>query len=306
MIAAIKEPSSEIWIFDVILKFLYYCSQHVWAGMLLFIGFPVLCYLIYWKISNVGLNKRVAANDQFWEDMREYVRKQELLEGKDYIPQSEVYERVRKAITDEDEERRIYEELHDDLVAVFGENYKELFPLNKRKVASPHFPCPANNDYWTRLLLLSHKGYTSSLLNGIGIGGIDDVDRSLAFCKRIEMHLMEHHPELGDDCRLYLERKNAPNITTSVFHEYDVTKELLKNGSLRLYGGCVYLKLELVHNHRNGFALWENQFSEEQEPATKQSTGLDKLKELYDEGVIKPDEYTHIVKRIQKESNQEA
>jgi len=98
----------------------------------------------------------------------------------------------------------VYNELHDDLVDVFGENYKEIFFLPSR---TKEYRTASNCGFWAVCLLLAHKGYVDggSYILGYPIGGSKERDWNIAICKKIEWYLVKQFPEEGDNVRFFAE-----------------------------------------------------------------------------------------------------
>ena len=107
----------------------------------------------------------------------------------------------------------IYDELKDDLIAVFGDDYRSKFVLPGRfKVGE--FYVPSNTSMWAVQLLLARQGKIDSRFDsfylGYPIGGSADKDWNIGICKRIEKHLIEHHPEYTEDLKLYKVAQATP------------------------------------------------------------------------------------------------
>lgn len=102
---------------------------------------------------------------------------------------------------------KIYAEIHDDLVRVLGDSYKEKFDIRKTE-ASDFYPSAGCNYFWATSLVLAHKGQVDkdamSPTGGYPIGGERHAERNIKFCQIIEECLVEKYPEEGDNVMLYL------------------------------------------------------------------------------------------------------
>ena len=86
-----------------------------------------------------------------------------------------------------------YNEISDNLEAVFGADYKmnfKIFPLRslfKRKVFA------SSDTYWAKQLILSKRGKVgrAEYSSGYPIGSPSEKDRNLKFCKQIENNLLQ-------------------------------------------------------------------------------------------------------------------
>lgn len=102
----------------------------------------------------------------------------------------ELREEVKKRILSGNNVNEIYEELKDDLMFVFGENYREKFFLPWFRVYGDIGDL-RHSKYWAYHLLLSHKGKVDCFTysHGFPIGGIEDKDKNIKICQRIEYNL---------------------------------------------------------------------------------------------------------------------
>ncbi len=112
--------------------------------------------------------------------------------------------------------------LDEDLTEVFGEDFRELIPLNKKQFReflrgwSPYsdikgrseFRCYSYISYWIRIILLSKRGKvgSDSVREGILVG-VGDPDVDFAMCKRVEKNLAS----AGVEIHLGIETEDAAN-----------------------------------------------------------------------------------------------
>lgn len=92
----------------------------------------------------------------------------------------------------------IYDELHDDLVFIFGDvDLRRKFYI-PNKIRFGELGGVRSNTYWAFQLLLAHQGKISSVSYSCGfpLGGIDDTQERIKLCQRIEYNLQKHHSDL--------------------------------------------------------------------------------------------------------------
>lgn len=106
----------------------------------------------------------------------------------------------------------VYEELHDDLISIFGEDYRKKFFL---PMHTEQWYMESNHACWAWRLLLARRGYIDKMtyFTGISIGGEKNYDWQIKFCKLIEKYLTEKHPEEGIDVQMAVKPK--PDIAYS-------------------------------------------------------------------------------------------
>lgn len=101
----------------------------------------------------------------------------------------------------------VYNELHEDLTIIFGEDYKKKFPLPGSVPRGCDEYCPSHNMYWAIYLLQAHKGkvgwFAGDSLLGFQTGQGDEIEWQIKILKRVEYYLMKFHPEEGDNVKLY-------------------------------------------------------------------------------------------------------
>ena len=238
---------------------LKWCDGRPVASIIVFILFFTSPYLIYVIIlhirSSIHDRKNQADAIEYIQKRQEYERIEAILNNNDVGYPNREFNAFSGMIyctlaTDYGRKiHNIYKALHDDLVAVFGEDYREKFPLPGIKVKENADCCPYNNIYWAAHLMLAHEGLVKYPFLGWDLGGVGQAEISIAMCKRIEFRLKERHPELGDACRIYLVTNRDRKITAS-FRDYD------PSFPVNYYDGRMMLKYEMMHWHSSGVALW--------------------------------------------------
>lgn len=124
----------------------------------------------------------------------------------------ELEQSLRSKCLDETGAEEVYEELHDDLVSIFGEDYREKFIL---PMYTDTWCMESNHACWAWRLLLARRGYIDKMtyFTGISIGGEKNYDWQIKFCKLIEKYLKEKHPEEGINVQMAVKPK--PDIAYS-------------------------------------------------------------------------------------------
>lgn len=236
---------------------LEYCGKHSWAAIvfsLCVILLPCVIFYIKLKIENAidedYRQKRHAdaeSRNEKWQKIKEVEAPAALW--------NEIERSVHPINLTSSRIEEIYEELHEDLIEIFGQDYREKFKLPGITVRDDSYYSPANNNYWAALLLAAHQGYVYTFMDisGIKIGGLAQKDMAIGMCKRIEYHIKKHHPDAGDDYNLYLEWTGI----TPPFEEQ--TKYPYTDKDSVICGGRVKLKLTLELGHKAGLSLWERE-----------------------------------------------
>ena len=104
---------------------------------------------------------------------------------------------------------QIYAEIHDDLVDIFGKDYRTKFDIsagmNKEAWGSSDYPA-----FWAINLALAKKGMANSHYTMIGykLGQGDILKWQIEVLKKMESYMIKAHPELSaEDLKLCLQPK---------------------------------------------------------------------------------------------------
>lgn len=124
----------------------------------------------------------------------------------------ELEQDLKSKCLDESCAEEVYKELHDDLVSVFGEDYRSKFVI---PMHTKEWYMESNHACWAWRLLLARRGHIDKMtyFTGISIGGEKNYDWQIKFCKLIEKYLMDSHPEEGINVQMAVKPK--PDISYS-------------------------------------------------------------------------------------------
>lgn len=187
------------WFLGCINDILIYCSKHAWAGFLCIVFLIAGPYFIYTVFKMRAFDIDLKSKSDVYNQIDRQRKLISVVEAT-----CEQYNEVVRSVSSYELSKPgrvdgLYNELHDDLVVIFGDDYKKLFPLPGIRVKDV-FNAPSNNNMWAAHLLLAHKGLVKNGVNiwGWDIGGIDDVEMNIAMLHRIEYHIKKQHPEYGN------------------------------------------------------------------------------------------------------------
>ncbi|MBP5462710.1 MAG: hypothetical protein J6Y20_11405 [Lachnospiraceae bacterium] len=111
---------------------------------------------------------------------------------------------IKEMINNPKTREQVYELISDNLMAVFGKDFKRKFPLCRIGNVTC-FDAKADNGYWAKQLLLAKHGKIGLLEygNGYPIGFPPDAEKNRMICREIQRNLRE----AGSDLELVM----APN-----------------------------------------------------------------------------------------------
>ena len=243
------------WFMKQINSILEYSSHHAWAALLCFFTIFVGPYSIYLLIKNHQFQNTLRQRQESTNRARRYTEIENVVEVQDERIWNDIVASVSPpAVFKDNRIEEIYSELHEDLLIAFGDDYRAKFPLPGIKVPD-NFYAPSNNNYWAAHLLLAHKGYvySNASICGWPLGGIDDIEKSVAILKRIEYHINLHHPDSGGCYDLYYE--GAGKVPYGTVQTDFYTAETLDGKC----GGRVKMRVSLEALYNIGVALWEHE-----------------------------------------------
>lgn len=174
---------------------------------LLFIGLillPYLAFLAFRAHSDKKFRKWNEESDRKVNEVTALLNKMEA--------SFDLAQELRSKCLDKAGAEEVYQELHKDLVSVFGDDYRSKFIL---PMYTENWYMASNHSCWAWRLLLARRGYIDKMTyhTGISIGGETDYDWQIKFCKLIERYLMDKHPEEGENVQFAVKPK--PDISYS-------------------------------------------------------------------------------------------
>ena len=185
------------WFLGCINDILIYCSKHAWAAFLCMVVLISGPYLIYAAFKMRGFNKELEEKNKSYRRSEEYNALIGIVSADQQTWNETTYRVSEYALSKPGAADDLYRELHDDLIVIFGTDYKEKFPLPGVRVKE-NFYAPSNNNMWAAHLLLAHTGKVSANdISGWHIGGLNDVEMNIAMLHRIEYYIKKFHPEHG-------------------------------------------------------------------------------------------------------------
>lgn len=187
------------WFLGCTNDILIYCSKHTWAAFLCMVVLISGPYLIYAAFKMRGFNKELEEKNKLYRRTEAYNALLAEVEV-DRLVWNEIEQRVSKyELSKPGKVDELYKELHDDLIEIFGTDYREKFPLPGVHV-NENFYAPSNNNMWAAHLLIAHMGKVrpSPDICGWSIGGVNDVEMNIAMIHRIEYYIKKFHPERGN------------------------------------------------------------------------------------------------------------
>lgn len=100
----------------------------------------------------------------------------------------------------DDKADHIYNRIEPDLIKVFGDDYKSYFDLSKN-YSRIRFK-PQDCLYWAERLIYAKEGL---IVDGglVRVGEDDTLEWNIKMLKVIEAHLVNAHPDAGNDVRYY-------------------------------------------------------------------------------------------------------
>lgn len=169
-----------------------------------FLAIPILIAAVVVPVAIICIKSKrkrdaIKAQFDFLNDMYELQVSKDKIEPTD-IEWFEVNKLRILVQIDSERADYVYNELHPDLVGVFGDNYRQKFDITKQPKQAP-LDCMR----WAIDLLLAHKGKSARELFEIGEG--DVAKWNLAVCRKIEGYLTKAHPEELDNLKFYTTSK---------------------------------------------------------------------------------------------------
>lgn len=101
--------------------------------------------------------------------------------------------KIGRYVKDKSNRGDILDKLSDNLKVIFGDDYGMVFLDPKQYLHKGS----VNHVQWAKHLLLSKMGKCHGLLgvSGFQLGGLDDIELSIKFCREIEKNIRKFHPD---------------------------------------------------------------------------------------------------------------
>lgn len=133
-------------------------------------------------LKEESIGKKEEKRFQDWQDAKDRLKHEAVNE--------EVEKQLERELKDRSNHERFYEELSDDLQYVFGDNWRDMFDLNRAYVDVDYPP------FWALQLLLAKQGLVSwkSVAFGYQTGDPKTFEYHKRFCERIEKYIVEYYP----------------------------------------------------------------------------------------------------------------